>query len=103
MASRSPVRDAVPLVTAVPPVVMVDIDPAPLADLSIATINQSPHVAMARAKGAISLKDMDDYAAAHTDDVHYLLVHSLMRVRLFFFFWFSLCFGLIFCVFVGPE
>ena len=84
-ASRPPARDAVPLITTVPPVVMVDIDPAPTADPSMATINQSPHVAMARAKGAVSSKDMDDYVAPHTDDVHYLLAHSLMRVRFFFF------------------
>uniref|UniRef100_A0A2N9EXQ6 Uncharacterized protein n=1 Tax=Fagus sylvatica TaxID=28930 RepID=A0A2N9EXQ6_FAGSY len=32
-----------------------------------------------RSKGAVSSRDMDDYAAAHTEDVHYLLVHSLMQ------------------------
>uniref|UniRef100_A0A2N9G8I1 Uncharacterized protein n=1 Tax=Fagus sylvatica TaxID=28930 RepID=A0A2N9G8I1_FAGSY len=31
------------------------------------------------AKAAFTSKDMDDYAAAHTEDVHYLLVHLLMR------------------------
>uniref|UniRef100_A0A2N9GGL5 Transposase (putative) gypsy type domain-containing protein n=1 Tax=Fagus sylvatica TaxID=28930 RepID=A0A2N9GGL5_FAGSY len=40
---------------------------------------ESPHVAMDRAKAAFTFRDMDDYAAAHTEDVHYLLVHSLMR------------------------
>uniref|UniRef100_A0A2N9H2D6 Uncharacterized protein n=1 Tax=Fagus sylvatica TaxID=28930 RepID=A0A2N9H2D6_FAGSY len=77
--SRPPIRDAIPLVKAVPPAIMVDMDLAPPADPYVATINQSPHVAMERAKGAVSSRDMDDYAAAHTEDVHYLLVHSLMR------------------------
>ena len=82
MPSRPLIQDAVPLVRAVPPVIMVDVDPAPPADPFVATVNQSPLVAMDRAKGAISSKDMDDYAAAHTEDVQYLLVHSLMRVCL---------------------
>jgi hypothetical protein len=33
-------------------------------------------VAMDRAKAAFTSKDMDDYAAAHIEDVHYLLVHT---------------------------
>jgi hypothetical protein len=107
--SRPPIRDAVPLVEAVPPVIMVDVDLAPPANPSMATINQSFHVAMDRAKGAVSSRDMDDYAAAHTEDVHYLLIHSLMQVGFFFFFIIIIFFlvflasHLIFCVFVGPE
>ena len=104
--SRPFVRDVVPLVREVPPVVMVDVDPAPPADPSVATVNQSPHVAMDRAKGAISSKDMDDYVAAHTEDVQYLLVHSLMRVCLFVslpFTVFLAFFVFNFRVFVGPE
>uniref|UniRef100_A0A2N9EMU3 Uncharacterized protein n=1 Tax=Fagus sylvatica TaxID=28930 RepID=A0A2N9EMU3_FAGSY len=46
------VRDAVPVVQTVPPVVMVDVDTAPPSNPSMATINQSSHVAMDRAKGA---------------------------------------------------
>jgi hypothetical protein len=70
-------------VKAVPPVIMVDMDPSlPVDPFEVrdATINQSPYVAMARAKSVVSSRDMDDYATAHTEDVHYLLVHSLMRV-----------------------
>ncbi len=75
----------------VPPIIMVDVDPTLPANPSEATINQSPHVAMAKAKSVVSSRDMDDYAATHTEDVHYLLVHSLMRVGfLIFVFWFSL-------------
>ena len=59
---------------------MVDVDPAPPSDPSVATINQSPHVAMERAKSAISSRDMDKYVVAHTEDFSYLMVHSLMRV-----------------------
>ena len=76
--SHPPIQNTVPLVKIVPPVIMVDIDPAPPADPSVATINQSPHAAMERAKGTVSSRDMDDYAADHIKDVHYLLVHSLM-------------------------
>jgi hypothetical protein len=86
--SHPPIQDAVPLVRTVPPVIMVDVDPAPPADPSMATVNQSPHVVMDKAKGAISSRDMDDYAAAHMEDVQYLLVHSLMQVWFFFFFFF---------------
>ena len=90
-----PPRDVVPLVKDLPPIVMVDVDPNPPTNPSVATVNQSPHVAMDRAKAAFTSKDMDDYAAAHTEDVHYLLVHSLMRVCFFFFValsYFPLCF-----------
>ena len=70
----------------IPLVIMVDVDPSlptyPF-DVRDATINQSLHVAMARARGAVSSKDMDDYSTAHTEDVHYLLIHSLMRVSVF--------------------
>ena len=59
---------------------MVDVDLNPPADPSVATVSQSPHVAMDRAKAAFTSKDMDDYAAAYTEDVHYLMVHSLMQV-----------------------
>ena len=104
--SRPPIQDVVPLVRAVPPVIMVDMDPALLADLSVATVNQSSHVAMDRAKGAISSRDMDDYAAAYTKDVQYLLVHSLMRVCLlvsFPFMDFLTSFVFNFHVFIGSE
>jgi hypothetical protein len=95
--TRPPVQGAPPLVKKVPPVVMVDVDLAPPPDPSVATVNQSPHVAMDKAKRAFTSRDMD--AAAHTEDVHYLMVHSLMRVSFsvslfsvflaFFFFFFS--------------
>ncbi len=61
---------------------MVDVDPNPPADPSMATVNQSPHVVMDRAKAAFTSRDMDDYAVTHTEDVHYLLVHSMMQVSL---------------------
>jgi hypothetical protein len=79
---RHPPQDAVPLAKDVPPVIMVDVDPNPQADPSVATVNQSPHVAIDKAKAAFTSRDMDDYAAAHTEDVHYLLIHSLMWVSL---------------------
>ena len=99
--SRPPVRDAVPLVKTVPPVIMVDVDPSLPTNPSStndATINQSPHVAMSRAKDAISQLDMGDYSSAHSEDVHYLLIQSLMRVRVFILFcvFGSLCALLIF-------
>ncbi len=77
---RTSVQAPVPPVQTVLPVVMVDVDPAPPSNLSMATINQSPHVAMERAKSAISSRDADEYAVAHTEDLSYLMVHSLMRV-----------------------
>uniref|UniRef100_A0A2N9H0E8 Uncharacterized protein n=1 Tax=Fagus sylvatica TaxID=28930 RepID=A0A2N9H0E8_FAGSY len=77
--TRPPVQEPIPLVREVPPVVMVDVDPSPPTDPSVATVNQSLHMAMDRAKRAFTSRDMDNYAAAHTEDVHYLLVHSLMR------------------------
>uniref|UniRef100_A0A2N9ERF1 Transposase (putative) gypsy type domain-containing protein n=1 Tax=Fagus sylvatica TaxID=28930 RepID=A0A2N9ERF1_FAGSY len=77
--THPPPREAIPFVKDVPPIVMVNVDPNPPVDPSVATINQSPHVAMDRAKAAFTSRDMDDYAAAHTEDVHYLLVHSLMQ------------------------
>ena len=77
---RPPPKETVPAVKDVPPVIMVDLDMNPPGDTPAATVSQNPHVAMDRAKAAFTSKDMDDYAAAHTDDVHYLLVHSLMRV-----------------------
>jgi hypothetical protein len=77
---RPPPKETVPAVEDVPPVIMVDLDTNPPRDASAATVSQNPHLAMDRAKAAFTSKDMDDYAAAHTDDVHYLLVHSLMRV-----------------------
>jgi hypothetical protein len=89
-SSHPPFHDAVPLVKTVPPVIMVDVDPSLPTDPSEvrdATINQSPHVTMSRAKSVVSSKDMDDYSTTHTKDIHYLLIHSLMRVRVFFFFW----------------
>uniref|UniRef100_A0A2N9HNJ5 Transposase (putative) gypsy type domain-containing protein n=1 Tax=Fagus sylvatica TaxID=28930 RepID=A0A2N9HNJ5_FAGSY len=76
---RPPPKETVPAVKDVPLVIMVDLDMNPPGDTSAATVSQNPHVAMDRAKTAFTSKDMDNYAAAHTDDVHYLLVHSLMR------------------------
>ena len=83
-----PIHDAVPLVKAVPPIIMVDVDlslPADPSEVRDATINQSPHVAMSRAKNVVSSRDMDDYSTAHTKDVHYLLIPSLMRVKVCLF------------------
>lgn len=77
--TRPTVQDAVLVVQTVPPVVMVDVDTTPPSNPSLATIKQSPHVAMDRAKGAVTSRDIDDYATAHTEDVQYLMVHSLMR------------------------
>uniref|UniRef100_A0A2N9GTT6 Transposase (putative) gypsy type domain-containing protein n=1 Tax=Fagus sylvatica TaxID=28930 RepID=A0A2N9GTT6_FAGSY len=71
------ISTAVPSAQKAPTVVMVDSDLTPPSTSS--TINQSPHVAMDRAKGAITPQDMDEYAVAHTDDLSLLMVHSLMR------------------------
>uniref|UniRef100_A0A2N9HD79 Transposase (putative) gypsy type domain-containing protein n=1 Tax=Fagus sylvatica TaxID=28930 RepID=A0A2N9HD79_FAGSY len=60
-----------------PPVILVDFDFTPPTAAS--TINQSPLVAMDRAKGAITTQDMEEYAVAHTEDLSLLMVHSLMR------------------------
>uniref|UniRef100_A0A2N9EEI0 Transposase (putative) gypsy type domain-containing protein n=1 Tax=Fagus sylvatica TaxID=28930 RepID=A0A2N9EEI0_FAGSY len=73
------VLTTVPPVQKAPTIVMVDSDLTPPSDPLASTINQSPHVAMDRAKGAISSRDMDEYAVAHTEDLSYLMVHSLMR------------------------
>uniref|UniRef100_A0A2N9EGH9 Uncharacterized protein n=1 Tax=Fagus sylvatica TaxID=28930 RepID=A0A2N9EGH9_FAGSY len=81
-SSRPPIRDVVPLVKIFPHVIMVDVDlslPMDSSSMDDATVNQSPHVAMSRAKDAISQRDMDACSSAHSEDVHYLLVHSLMR------------------------
>uniref|UniRef100_A0A2N9GGF3 Uncharacterized protein n=1 Tax=Fagus sylvatica TaxID=28930 RepID=A0A2N9GGF3_FAGSY len=77
--SRPSIPTAVPSIEKVPTVVMVDADLTPLSDPSVATINQSPHVAMDRAKSVISGRDTDEYAVAHTEYLSYLMVHSLMR------------------------
>ena len=95
-SSHLPICDAIPLVKSVPPIIMVDVDPSLPVDLSEvrdATINQSPHAAMSRAKSIVSSRDMDDYSTAHTEDIRYLLIHSLMKVMVFWFWfsWFSLC------------
>ena len=102
-SSSPPIHDVVPLVKAVPPVIMVDVDPSLPAnpfEVRDAIINQSPHVTMSRAKSAVSSRDMDDYSTAHTKDVHYLLIHSLMKVKVFWFLfsWLSLCLVLLLCV-----
>jgi hypothetical protein len=90
-AEEAPPRPSVPVVTPpviptavpsgqeAPSVILVDSDFTPPSAAS--TINQSPLVAMDRAKGAITSQDMDDYAVAHTEDLSLLMVHSLMRVR----------------------
>uniref|UniRef100_A0A2N9HN00 Transposase (putative) gypsy type domain-containing protein n=1 Tax=Fagus sylvatica TaxID=28930 RepID=A0A2N9HN00_FAGSY len=75
----SVIPTAVPSVQKVPTVIMVDSDLTPPSDPLASTINQSPHVAMDRAKAAISSRDTDEYAVAHTEDLSYLMVHSLMR------------------------
>ena len=80
LTTRPPPREAVPLVKDTPPVIMVDVDLNPPSAPSVTTVNQSPHVAMDRAKAAFTTKDMDDYAAALIEDVRYLMVHSLMKV-----------------------
>uniref|UniRef100_A0A2N9I6F6 Uncharacterized protein n=1 Tax=Fagus sylvatica TaxID=28930 RepID=A0A2N9I6F6_FAGSY len=77
--SRPSIPTAIPSVEKVPTVVMVDSDLTSPSDPSVATINQSPHVAMDRAKSAISSRDTDEYVVAHTEDLSYLMVHSLMR------------------------
>uniref|UniRef100_A0A2N9I6G8 Transposase (putative) gypsy type domain-containing protein n=1 Tax=Fagus sylvatica TaxID=28930 RepID=A0A2N9I6G8_FAGSY len=87
-AEEAPPRPSVPVVTPVlptavpsgqeaPSVILVDSDFTPPSAAS--TINQSPLVAMDRAKGAITSQDMDEYAVAHTEDLSLLMVHSLMR------------------------
>ncbi len=78
------VPTAAPSVQKAPTVIMVDLDLTPPSAGS--TINQSPLVAMDRAKGAITPQDTDEYAVAHTDDLSLLMVHSLMRVRFSVFF-----------------
>ena len=74
---------AVPFVQKAPTVVMVDSDLTPPSDSSATMINQSPHVAIDRVKGAISSRDTDEYAVAHTENLSYLMVHSLMQVWFF--------------------
>uniref|UniRef100_A0A2N9HR96 Transposase (putative) gypsy type domain-containing protein n=1 Tax=Fagus sylvatica TaxID=28930 RepID=A0A2N9HR96_FAGSY len=76
----SVILTAVPSVQKAPTIIMVDSDLTPPSDPLASTINQSPHVAMDRAKAAISSRDTDEYAVAHTEDLSYLMVHSLMRV-----------------------
>uniref|UniRef100_A0A2N9FD02 Transposase (putative) gypsy type domain-containing protein n=1 Tax=Fagus sylvatica TaxID=28930 RepID=A0A2N9FD02_FAGSY len=77
-AEEAPPRPSVPVVTPVlptavpsgqeaPSVILVDSDFTPPSAAS--TINQSPLVAMDRAKGAITSQDMDEYAVAHTEDL----------------------------------
>ena len=104
--SRPSIQAPVPPVQTVPPVIMVDVDPAPPSDPSVATINQSPHVAMDRAKSVISSRDVDEYAVAHTEDLSYLMVHSLMWVwflSLLPFLVFSCVLAFDFHAFVGPD
>jgi hypothetical protein len=104
--SRPSVQATVPPVDTVLPIIMLDVDLAPPSDPSVATINQSPHVAMDRAKSAISSRDMDEYAIAHTEDFSYLMVHSLMQVwslSLLPFMVFPCVCVFDFRVFVGPD
>uniref|UniRef100_A0A2N9HUR2 Uncharacterized protein n=1 Tax=Fagus sylvatica TaxID=28930 RepID=A0A2N9HUR2_FAGSY len=77
IATPPVIPTAVPSGQRDPPVILVDSDLTPPTAAS--TINQSPLVAMDRAKGAITPQDMDEYAVAHTDDLSLLMVHSLMR------------------------
>jgi hypothetical protein len=99
------ISTAVPSAQKAPTVVMVDSDLTPPSTSS--TINQSPHVAMDRAKGAITPQDMDEYAVAHTDDLSLLMVHSLMRVRfsvlLLFYMFFLSVLALDLSVFTGFD
>ena len=78
VVTPSVIPTAVPSSQRDPPVILVDSDFTPPTAAS--TINQSPLVAMDRAKGAITTQDMDEYAVAHTGDLSLLMVHSLMRV-----------------------
>ena len=87
-SSRPPIHDVVLFVKVVPAVIKVDQDlslPANTFEVRDAIINQSPFVTMPRAKSAVSSRDMDDYSTAHTKDVHYLLIPSLMRVKVCLF------------------
>uniref|UniRef100_A0A2N9GRK0 Transposase (putative) gypsy type domain-containing protein n=1 Tax=Fagus sylvatica TaxID=28930 RepID=A0A2N9GRK0_FAGSY len=77
IATPPVIPTAVPSGQRDPPVILVDSDLTPPTAAS--TINQSPLVAMDRAKGALTPQDMDEYAVAHTDDLSLLMVHSLMR------------------------
>jgi hypothetical protein len=86
---------AVPSVQKAPTVIMVDSDLTPPS--AAFTINQSPLVAMDRAKGAITHQDTEEYAVAHTKDLSLLMVHSLMRVRSSVLYMF--CFALLLFVF----
>ena len=68
-SSHPPIQDAVPLVKTIPLIIMVDVDPfLPTNPSSTkdATINQSPHVPMSRAKNVVSQCDMNDYSATHS-------------------------------------
>ena len=67
--TRPTTRDAIPIVQTVPLVIMVDVDTASPSNPSSATINQSPHLTMDRVKAAVTPRDIDDYATAHTEDV----------------------------------
>ncbi len=108
IATPPVIPTAVPSVPKAPTVIMVDSDLTPPSAAS--TINQSPLVAMDKAKGAVSSQDMDEYAVAHTEDLSLLMVHTLMRVRssvpslLFYVF----CFVVLFlasdlAVYVGSD
>jgi hypothetical protein len=118
-AEEAPSRPSVPVTTPpviptavpsgqrAPPVILVDSDFTPPSASS--TINQSPLVAMDRAKSAITSQDMEEYSVAHTDDLSLLMVHSLMRVwssALLLFY--ALCFVVLFlasdlAVYVGSD
>uniref|UniRef100_A0A2N9IFN3 Transposase (putative) gypsy type domain-containing protein n=1 Tax=Fagus sylvatica TaxID=28930 RepID=A0A2N9IFN3_FAGSY len=88
-SEEAPPRPSVPIVTPpviptaapsaqkAPTIIMVDSDLTPPSAAS--TINQSPLVAMDRAKSALTSQDMEEYAVAHTEDLSLLMVHSLMR------------------------
>jgi hypothetical protein len=98
IATPPVIPTAVPSGQRDPPVILVDSDLTPPTAAS--TINQSPLVAMDRAKGALTPQDMDEYAVAHTDeyavahtdDLSLLMVHSLMRVQFSVFLLFYMFF-----------
>ena len=105
-AEEVPPRPSVPIVTSTaiptaapsgqeaPSVILVDSDFTPPSAAS--TINQSPLVAMDRAKGAITSQDMDEYAVAHTEDLSLLMVHSVMQVLSSVLCFYVFCFVVLF-------
>ena len=84
---------AVPSAQKAPTVIMVDSDLTPPSTSS--TINQSPLVAMDRAKGAITPQDMDEYAVPTQTTFRYLWFIPLCEYGSLSFYCFT-CFSLVF-------